>query len=200
MHQHTQRAHGRRLLARREIVRHVLGDLAADDRRHADVRHIQPQIAQHVHLSPADRAADVELALCVRGQLRLGMIRVAAHVAAPVAHAADRSRRSVAAKAQRHRLFFFLEQRPHHRRRRQSAAERGRHRFGQAVYLMRRLHDLRRIRRHDHRAAVLRQRAHQIGFEHPYPSFPCFSGYSIPHLRLLCKRKKRIENDPRGMV
>ena len=82
IHKHAQRTGRRHLLTLKQIRGQILGYLAADKLRRADIRLVEPYIAADGQSTVApDYAADVELAVLPRGEVGCGILDISAHVA-----------------------------------------------------------------------------------------------------------------------
>ena len=104
----------------------MLGYLAADKLRRADIRLVEPYIAADGQSTVApDYAADVELPILPRGEVGCGILDIAAHVARRVRNGDDAARDTAAVYAEGQGSVLFLHHVAHQRRRAQQTPQRG---------------------------------------------------------------------------
>lgn len=96
MTEHTQRADGRYLFARRKVIRDVLGNFSAYYRHLTDIRLFKPEVLYNGQKAVlADCAGNIQFALVVERQLDNGVHRVASDIALTVRGGEHSARRAL---------------------------------------------------------------------------------------------------------
>lgn len=92
--EHTERTGRRRLLALGKVCRHIIADLAGDERDGADIGFLHLQVADdREHAVRADGSADIQLARILLQQRDTGILHIAADIALGIRNGQQRPKR-----------------------------------------------------------------------------------------------------------